>query len=345
MRANLIFSPQPKLLKYLEARENGFIIEVFKWVTNANAWFRDVDSEFERYFVYWFKSPPNTLKLAIGTALETGYRLIDCAFVYSNEKEIGDALEEYMKKLNLKREDIFITSKCWCTYMRPELVRKCCERSLSDLKLSYLDLYLIHWPVPLKPGDVNFPNSADGKNLDIDKVPLLDTWEAMEKLVDEGLVKSIGLSNFNRRQIDLIINNGRIRPVNLQVEIHANFPNTKLVNYAHSVGLTVTAYAPLGSPAASPGAANLLTEPWVCDIAMRHKKTPGQVLLRYLIQRNLAVVPKSVTPARIVENSQIFDFHLSDEEMQVLNTKGLNRRQFQLLGMKLSEEYPFSDEF
>ncbi|KAA3675090.1 aldehyde reductase, partial [Paragonimus westermani] len=251
-------------------------------------------------------SPSNKMKLAVGTALEAGYRHIDCAFVYSNEKEIGDALEEYMKKLNLKREDIFITSK---------------------------------------PGDVNFPKSADGTNLDIDKVPLLDTWKAMEKLVDEGLVKSIGLSNFNRRQIDLIINNGRIRPVNLQVEIHANFPNTNLVNYAHSVGLTVTAYAPLGSPAASPGATNLLTEPWVCDIAMRHKKTPGQVLLRYLVQRNLVVVPKSVTPARIVENSQIFDFHLSDEEMQVLNTKGLNHRQFQLLGMKSSEEYPFGDDF
>ncbi|KAF6780235.1 hypothetical protein AHF37_00248 [Paragonimus kellicotti] len=113
----------------------------------------------------------------------------------------------------------------------------------------------------------------------------------MEKLVDDGL-------------IDLIMNNGRIKPVNLQVEIHANFPNTKLVNYAHSVGLTVTAYAPLGSPGASPGAANLLTEQWVCDIAKRHKKTPGQVLLRYLLQRNLVVVPKSVTPARIVENSQ-----------------------------------------
>ncbi|KAF5395334.1 Aldo-keto reductase family 1 member B4 (Aldose reductase) [Paragonimus heterotremus] len=122
-------------------------------------------------------SPPDKMKLAVGTALETGYRHIDCAFVYSNEKEIGNALEEYMKKFSLKREDIFITSKCWCTYMRPELVRKCCEQSLSDLKLSYLDLYLIHWPVPLRPGDVNFPKLADGTTFDMDKVPLLDTWE------------------------------------------------------------------------------------------------------------------------------------------------------------------------
>ncbi|KAF7232068.1 hypothetical protein EG68_09398 [Paragonimus skrjabini miyazakii] len=251
-------------------------------------------------------SPPDKMKLAVGAALETGYRHIDCAFVYSSEKEIGNALEEYMKKLSLKREDLFITSK---------------------------------------PGDAMFPKLADGINLDIDKVPLMDTWKAMEKLVDDGLVKSIGLSNFNRRQIDLIMNNGRIKPVNLQVEIHANFPNTKLVNYAHSVGLTVTAYSPLGSPTASPGATNLLTEQWVCDIAKRHKKTPGQVLLRYLLQRNLVVVPKSVTPARIVENSQIFDFHLSDDEMQVLNTKGLNERQLQAVDMKLSEEYPFDDEF
>ncbi|TGZ71671.1 hypothetical protein CRM22_002508 [Opisthorchis felineus] len=290
-------------------------------------------------------SPPDTMKSVIFSALEAGYRLIDCAFVYSNEKEIGEALDESLKKLNLIREDIFITSKCWCTYLRPELVKKGCQKSLTDLKLSYLDLYLIHWPVALQPGDANFPRAVNGQDLLIDDVPLLDTWRAMEQLVDEGLVKSIGLSNFNRRQIDMIMKGARIKPVNLQVEIHCNFTNTKLVEYAQAIGLTVTAYAPLGSPGASPGQVDLLTAPWVCSIAERHNKTPAQVLLRYLLQRNIIVIPKSTTPKRILENSKIFDFTLSKDEMHVLHTSGVNERQFKLLGMKSSKEYPFNDEF
>lgn len=292
----------------------------------------------------WTLSSDN-VNLAIASALDAGYRLVDCAYVYSNEAEIGEALGKCCQRLGLERRDIFITSKCWCTYMRPELVRKCCEKSLNALNASYIDLYLIHWPVALQAGDANFPMAPDRTNLAVDKVPLLDTWTAMEKLVDDGLVKSIGLSNFNRRQIDLILKHCRIRPVNLQVEVHANFPNSALVEYAQSVGLTVTAYAPLGSPGASPGAMDLLSEPRVCEIAKNHNKTSAQVLLRYLLQRNIAVVPKSATPARILENAQIFDFRLSEDEMHSLHTGGLNERQFRLLGMKTSDEYPFTDEF
>ncbi|CAH8509623.1 unnamed protein product [Schistosoma turkestanicum] len=127
----------------------------------------------------------------------------------------------------------------------------------------------------------------------------------MENLVDEGLVKSIGLSNFNKRPIKTILKHCLIKPANLQVEIHANFPNTKLVEYAQSVGITVTAYAPLGSPARSPLSANLLTAPWIMAMAEKHNKTPAQILLRYLIQRDIIVVPKSVTNDRIVENFQV----------------------------------------
>ncbi|CAH8537088.1 unnamed protein product [Dicrocoelium dendriticum] len=295
-------------------------------------------------FGTWTLSPDKA-SLAITSALENGYRLFDCAYLYSNEAAIGEALEKCCPKFGLERKDIFLTSKCWCTFMRPELVRKCCEKSLNDLKVSYIDLYLIHWPVALQPGEPNYPVAPDGINLAVDKVPLLDTWAAMEKLVDAGLVKSIGLSNFNRRQIDLILKHCRIRPVNLQIEVHANFPNSNLVAYAQSVGLTVTAYSPLGSPGASLGATNLLTESWVCEIAKRHNKTSAQVLLRYLLQRNIAVVPKSATPSRILENAQIFDFYLSEEEMHSLHTNGLNERQFRLTEMKCFDEYPFNEEF
>ncbi|TGZ71673.1 hypothetical protein CRM22_002509 [Opisthorchis felineus] len=196
-------------------------------------------------------APPGTMKTVIFSALKAGYRHIDAAFLYGNEKDIGEALEESMKKLNIQREDIFITTKCWCTHLRPEYVRKCCQMSLSDLRLPYVDLYLIHWPVAFQHSDVSFPRASNGHDFLLDDVPLLDTWKAMENLVDDGMVRAIGLSNFNRRQIDTIMNGARIKPVNLQIEINANFPNTKLVEYAQASGLTVTAYAPLGSPSAA----------------------------------------------------------------------------------------------
>ncbi|CAH8566646.1 unnamed protein product [Heterobilharzia americana] len=267
-------------------------------------------------------SPPGEVGAAVKKALEAGYRHIDCAYVYNNEAEIGKALEDAMKELSLKREDIFITSKLWNTFFRPEHVRKACENTLKNLRLDYLDLYLIHWPVPLQHGRSSFPTGPDGR-LCLDDVPHEETWKEMEKLVDEGLVKSIGLSNFNKRQIENILKHCRIKPVNLQIEIHANFPNTKIVEYAQSIGLTVTAYAPLGSPAHS----------------------PGEVICLRNLQRNLIVVPKSVTAKRIEENFQIFDFKLSNEEMHQLNTKGLNERQFNLLSMSEHPEYPFKEEY
>ncbi|CAH8509597.1 unnamed protein product [Schistosoma turkestanicum] len=291
-----------------------------------------------------WNSYPGQVGAAVKKALEVGYRHVDCAHVYGNEAEIGEALEDALHSLKLKREDIFVTSKLWTTHLRSENVRKACEVTLKNLRLKYLDLYLIHWPVAFQYSESLFPTDSNGK-LRLDNVPHEETWKEMEKLVDDGLVKSIGVSNFNKRQIENILKHCRIKPANLQVEIHANFPNTKLVEYAESVGLTVTAYAPLGSPDASPGRVDLLTEPRVLDIAKHHGKTPAQVLLRYLIQRNLIVIPKSVTPKRIEENFQVMDFQLSKEEMHDLHTKGLNERQLEVSPMAAHPEYPFKDEY
>ncbi|CAH8566631.1 unnamed protein product [Heterobilharzia americana] len=238
-----------------------------------------------------WNSPPGEVGSAVQKALEVGYRHIDCAYIYKNEAEVGAALEDAMESLQIRRDEIFITSKLWHTGHRPENVKKSCEAGAAD-----------------------FPTDKDN-NPAFDVVPLEDTWKAMEKLVDEGLVKSIGLSNFNKRQIETILKHCCIEPANLQVEIHANFPNTKLVEYAQSIGLTVTAYAPLGSPARSPKSENLLTEPW------------------------------SVTAERIKENFQVFDFQLSDDEMHQLNTKGVNERKFKMLGMIPDHEYPFKEEY
>ncbi|THD20822.1 Aldo-keto reductase family 1 member B4 (Aldose reductase) [Fasciola hepatica] len=162
--------------------------------------------------------------------------------------------------------------------------------------------------------------------------PSLFGVQAMESLVDKGLVKAIGLSNFNRRQIEEIWRHSRIKPTNLQIEVHANFPNAELVDFAQSLGMSVTAYAPLGSPGGF-------------RIADAHGKTPAQTLLRYLLQRNLIVVPKSSHEERIVENSKIFDFELTTEEMHLLNVCGLNERQFKFEKFKTHPEYPFNEPF
>ncbi|CAH8540815.1 unnamed protein product [Heterobilharzia americana] len=181
-----------------------------------------------------WNSPPGEVGSAVQKALEVGYRHIDCAYIYKNEAEVGAALEDAMESLQIRRDEIFITSKLWHTGHRPENVKKSCEVSLKNLRLDYLDLYLIHFPVSFQAGAADFPTDKDN-NPAFDVVPLEDTWKAMEKLVDEGLVKSIGLSNFNKRQIETIL---------------------KHFEYAQSIGLTVTAYAPLGSPARSPGSFN-----------------------------------------------------------------------------------------
>lgn len=291
-----------------------------------------------------WNSSPEQIDTAVTAALKAGYRHIDGAYLYDNEQQIGSSLKKCMQAMNLKREEIFITSKVWCTHMRPEEAKKSVEKTLSDLQLEYVDLYLIHYPVAFQPSTNFYPKNQDG-SVEYDDVSHEKLWKTLEKFVDEGKIKSLGLSNFNSRQIANILKICRIKPVNLQVEIHANFPNSKLVDYCKSVGLSVTAYAPLGSPAAVPGATNLLTEKWVCEIAQKHKKTPAQVLIRYLIQRGLIVVPKSVTPARIVENMQVFDFQLTDEEMQIMNTSGLNQRQFKVQIMKDHPEYPYNEEF
>ncbi|VDP85282.1 unnamed protein product [Echinostoma caproni] len=176
---------------------------------------------------------------AVSCAIEHGYRHIDCAYLYSNEKEIGDVLEVLFISNRIKRDELFITSKLWSTFFRPDLVEKCCLESLHNLKLTYLDLYLMHSPMALQVSLVSYrPNNA--------KVKVL-LW-AMESLVDKGLVKCIGLSNFNRRQINEIWHHSRIKPTNLQIEAHANFTNTELVAYVQFLGMSVTAYAPLGSP-------------------------------------------------------------------------------------------------
>ncbi|XP_003386238.2 PREDICTED: alcohol dehydrogenase [NADP(+)]-like [Amphimedon queenslandica] len=266
-----------------------------------------------------WKSKPGQVESAVSVALDAGYKLIDGAHVYGNEQEVGNALKEKIGA-GLNRKDLFIVSKLWNTKHRESDVRPALLNTLKDLQLDYIDLYLIHWPISFVPGDNKFPKNPDG-SMQYDSVPPLETWRAMEKLVDEGLVRYIGLSNFNSQQVDEIMSNCRIQPAVLQCEAHPYLNQQRLLDHISKYKIVFQAYSPLGSPDrpwARSGEPVLLDNPTVAEIGKRYNKSVAQVLIRFQVERGVVVIPKSVTPERIRSNFDVFDFKLTQEEMQTL---------------------------
>uniref|UniRef100_A0A5K3FNR7 Aldo_ket_red domain-containing protein n=2 Tax=Mesocestoides corti TaxID=53468 RepID=A0A5K3FNR7_MESCO len=265
--------------------------------------------------------------------------------IYENEEEIGSGISKALLSKGLAREDLFITTKLWCDKHAPEDVRPACEQSLKRLGLEYLDLYLIHLPTAFhtKPGEKMNPDGTG--NVIFEKQSLENTWKAMECLVAAGLVKSIGVSNFNRKQLDRIMSAGSIVPAVNQIEVNVDFMNTKLIEYCWSKGINIEAYGVLGNPGVM-GARKppLLEQPFIKKIAAAHNKTPAQILLRHGLQRGLVVLCKSVTPSRLELNFNVLDFELSEEEMKILNTSGRNIRTFDIPAIKDHPEYPHKEE-
>lgn len=303
-----------------------------------------------------WKSYGNELKVALNAALECGYRHIDTAYMYQNETAIGEVLKEWFISGKLKREDVFITTKLPMIGNREKDVSRFLQKSLDMLGLTYIDLYLFHNPAGFIGKDDNdvFPVDKEG-NIVLDyETNLEGIWRSLEAQVDDGKVKSIGLSNFNSVQIDKIMKVARIKPANLQIEVNAYHMQRDLRAVCEKLGIQVCAFGPLGAPYKKPGTLeyqHLVEHPLVKKFASNYKKTAAQILLRHLIQHNVCVIPKSTNAERVKQNFQVFDFELSPEEMAQLDSldRGGAGRRFYFSdvykGIEKHPEYTFRIPF
>ena len=276
-----------------------------------------------------WKSTPGEVYTAVKEALRLGYRHIDCASIYGNEAEVGQALAESINEGIVSRDQLWITSKLWNNAHAPENVQPALEKTLADLQIESIDLYLIHWPVVLRE-EVFFHESAIDL-IALDTLPISKTWQTLESMVDNGLCRHIGVSNFSIAKLRKLFETARLMPEMNQIELHPYLQQTAMLEFCSSNSIHITAYAPLGS-ADRPsrlkveGEPVLLKDPTISRIAEHHNVTPAQVLISWAIHRQTAVIPKSVNSERLRQNLNAGEVSLTQEDMQEIAGLDRNRR-------------------